>query len=59
MVSGSAVANVVATGSFTIPMMKRVGYRPHVAGAIEALSVVNGFLVTSRRQSTVARPAVG
>jgi len=29
-VSGSAVGNVVATGSFTIPMMKRVGYRPHV-----------------------------
>ena len=36
-VSGSAVGNVVATGSFTIPMMKKVGYRPHVAGAIGLL----------------------
>lgn len=31
--SGSAVANVVATGSFTIPLMKRVGYEPRFAGA--------------------------
>ena len=38
-VSGSAVGNVVATGSFTIPMMKKVGYRPHVAGAIEAAAI--------------------
>ena len=35
-VAGSAVANVVATGSFTIPMMKKIGYRPHVAAAVEA-----------------------
>ncbi|MGD9080667.1 MAG: TRAP transporter large permease subunit, partial [Desulfobacterales bacterium] len=35
-VAGSAVANVVATGSFTIPMMKKIGYRKHVAAAVEA-----------------------
>jgi len=44
-VSGSAVGNVVATGSFTIPMMKRVGYRPHVAGAIEAAASTGGQLM--------------
>ncbi|MGI6226953.1 MAG: TRAP transporter permease [Peptococcales bacterium] len=36
MISGSSVTNVVTTGSITIPMMKRVGYEPHVAGAVEA-----------------------
>ncbi|HSM73119.1 MAG TPA: TRAP transporter large permease subunit, partial [Desulfobacterales bacterium] len=44
-VSGSAVGNVVATGSFTIPMMKRVGYRPHVAGAGEAAASTGGQLM--------------
>lgn len=44
-VSGSAVGNVVATGSFTIPMMKKVGYRPHVAGAIEAVASTGGQLM--------------
>ena len=44
-VSGSAVANVAATGSFTIPMMKKVGYRPHVAGAIEAAASTGGQLM--------------
>ena len=44
-VSGSAVGNVVATGTFTIPMMKRVGYRPHVAGAIEAAASTGGQLM--------------
>jgi len=44
-VSGSAVANVVATGTFTIPMMKRLGYRPHVAGAIEAAASTGGQLM--------------
>jgi len=33
-ISGSSVANVVATGTFTIPMMKRIGFRPKVAGAM-------------------------
>ncbi len=44
-VSGSAVGNVVATGSFSIPMMKKVGYRPHVAGAIEAAASTGGQLM--------------
>jgi TRAP transporter 4TM/12TM fusion protein len=44
-VSGSAVANVVTTGSFTIPMMKRVGYKPHTAGAIEAAASTGGQLM--------------
>lgn len=35
-ISGSAVANVSSTGVLTIPMMKKVGYRPHVAGAIRS-----------------------
>ena len=41
-ISGSSVANVVATGTFTIPMMKRIGYPPHVAGAIEAAASTGG-----------------
>jgi TRAP transporter 4TM/12TM fusion protein len=41
-ISGSSVANVVATGTFTIPMMKRIGFRPKVAGAIEAISSTGG-----------------
>ncbi len=44
-VSGSAVGNVVATGAFTIPMMKRVGYPAHVAGAIEAAASTGGQLM--------------
>ena len=41
-VSGSAIANVVATGTFTIPLMKRTGVQPHVAGAIEAAASTGG-----------------
>lgn len=41
-ISGSSVANVVTTGSFTIPLMKRTGFRPHHAGAIEAISSTGG-----------------
>ncbi len=41
-VSGSAVANVVTTGSFTIPLMKRVGYRAKFAGAVEACASSGG-----------------
>jgi len=37
-VSGSAVANVVTTGTFTIPLMKRVGFKPKFAGAVEAVA---------------------
>jgi TRAP transporter 4TM/12TM fusion protein len=44
-VSGSAVANVVTTGAFTIPMMKRVGYRRHVAGAVEAAASTGGQIM--------------
>jgi len=41
-ISGSSVANVVATGTFTIPLMKRIGYKPEHAGAIEAISSTGG-----------------
>lgn len=41
-ISGSSVANVVATGTFTIPMMKKIGFRPTVAGAIEAIASTGG-----------------
>src|SRR4029453_17402333 len=44
MISGSSVANVVTTGTFTIPLMKRVGYKPVQAGAIECAAGVNGQL---------------
>ena len=44
-VSGSAVANVVATGVITIPMMKRGGYQPRQAGAIEAVASTGGQLM--------------
>jgi TRAP transporter 4TM/12TM fusion protein len=45
MISGSSVANVVTTGTFTIPLMKRVGYSPVKAGAIECAAGVNGQLM--------------
>jgi len=44
-VSGSSVANVVGTGSFTIPMMKKLGYRPEFAGAVEAAASTGGQLM--------------
>ncbi len=44
-ISGSAVANVVTTGTFTIPMMKKVGFEPHVAGAVESVSSTGGQLM--------------
>jgi len=44
-ISGSAVANVVATGVVTIPMIKRSGYAPHQAGAIEAVASTGGQLM--------------
>lgn len=44
-ISGSAVANVVGTGSFTIPLMKRVGYSPQFAGAVEAAASTGGQLM--------------
>jgi TRAP transporter 4TM/12TM fusion protein len=42
IISGSSIANVVTTGTFTIPLMKRVGYRADQAGAVEVSSSVNG-----------------
>lgn len=44
MVSGSAVGNVATTGAFTIPLMKRLGYPPALAGAVEAVASTGGQL---------------
>ncbi|WP_257265559.1 TRAP transporter permease [Endozoicomonas sp. ONNA2] len=44
LVSGSSIANVVTTGTFTIPLMKRVGFPAHKAGAIEVAASTNGQL---------------
>lgn len=44
-VSGSSVANVVGTGSFTIPMMKKLGYDKNFAGAVEAASSTGGQIM--------------
>ena len=43
--SGSAVANVVTTGTFNIPLMRRAGFRPHFAAAIEAVASTGGQLM--------------
>ena len=42
MLSGSAVANVVTTGAFTIPLMQRLGYSPRFAGAVESVASSGG-----------------
>lgn len=44
-ISGSAIANTVSTGAFTIPMMKKAGFRPHVAGAIEPAASIGGMFM--------------
>lgn len=44
-VNGSGVANVVTTGQFTIPLMKRFGYRPEFAGAVEATASMGGQIM--------------
>lgn len=44
-ISGSSVANVVGSGSFTIPMMKKLGYRPEFAGAVEAAASTGGQIM--------------
>ena len=44
-VSGSAIANTVSTGAFTIPLMKKAGFRPHVAGAIEPSASIGGMFM--------------
>ena len=45
VISGSSIANVVTTGTFTIPLMKRVGYKAHVAAAVETASSINGQIM--------------
>lgn len=45
MVSGSSVANTVTTGSITIPMMKKTGYKPEFAGAVEAAASTGGQIM--------------
>jgi len=45
MISGSAVANVVTTGTLTIPLMKRMKFAPHVAGAVESVASTGGMLM--------------
>ncbi|MGS2744668.1 TRAP transporter permease [Halomonas sp. LS-001] len=45
LISGSSIANVVTTGTFTIPMMKRVGFSSEKAGAVEVASSVNGQIM--------------
>ena len=44
-ISGSSVSNVITTGAMTIPLMKRIGYRPAVAGGIEAAASVGGAIL--------------
>lgn len=43
MISGSSAANVVTTGTFTIPLMKRTGYKGYEAGAVEAVASTGGM----------------
>ncbi|HAA46536.1 MAG: hypothetical protein XD36_2738 [Halomonas sp. 54_146] len=45
LISGSSIANTVTTGTFTIPMMKRVGFSSEKAGAVEVASSVNGQIM--------------
>lgn len=45
LISGSSIANVVTTGTFTIPLMKKVGFSPEKAGAVEVSSSVNGVIM--------------
>ncbi len=44
-ISGSSIANTVTTGAMTIPLMKKVGFKPHVAGAVEVAASTNGQLM--------------
>jgi TRAP transporter 4TM/12TM fusion protein len=45
MISGSAATNVATTGAFTIPLMKKIGYKPHFAGAVEAAASTGGQIM--------------
>jgi TRAP transporter 4TM/12TM fusion protein len=44
-ISGSSIANTVSTGAFTIPMMKKAGFKPHVAGGIEPAASIGGMFM--------------
>ncbi len=44
-ISGSAIANTVSTGAFTIPLMKKAGFKPHIAGAIEPAASIGGLFM--------------
>ncbi len=44
-ISGSSVANTVTTGAFTIPLMKKIGYKPYFAGAVEAAASTGGQIM--------------
>ena len=44
-ISGSAIANTVSTGMFTIPMMKKAGFKPHIAGGIEPAASIGGMFM--------------
>jgi TRAP transporter 4TM/12TM fusion protein len=44
-ISGSAIANTVSTGAFTIPMMKKAGFRPHIAGGVEPAASISGMFM--------------
>lgn len=45
MISGSAATNVATTGAFTIPLMKKIGYKDHFAGAVEAAASTGGQIM--------------
>jgi TRAP transporter 4TM/12TM fusion protein len=45
MLNGSSTSNVLTTGAFTIPMMKKIGYQPYFAGAVEAAASTGGMLM--------------
>lgn len=45
LINGSAVANIATTGTFTIPLMKKVGYKPHFAGSTEAAASIGGQIM--------------
>ena len=52
-ISGSQIANVATSGSFTIPMMRRVGFRPQFAGAVELSASMGGMFMPPVMASTV------
>ena len=45
MISGSSVANICTTGTFTIPLMKKTGYKPYFAGSVEAAASIGGQIM--------------